>query len=197
MYNFIADFKQHDDKKQPYSFYCEKNSHIKHGNGYVEDGTYFINCLGGRNMVLTPDLQSFKLESEMCVVPPVLFYLSWGFFIGYDVNTRAGKLVDIQYHDQARQLSIVLFDINVEERAEIARVDFTDVYLDENIYFPVALTVDKNSCKLNVKGYEASFEGDFPKGLVGVGKIEQGGAGFRMKSLSISSDDEIKSKSIY
>ena len=197
MYNFTADFKRFDDKKQPYSLYVEKNTHLKHGNGYVEDGSYYINCEGGRNMVLTPALQSFTLKSEMCLVTPMLFYISWGIYFGYDVKARAGKLIDMQYHDRQHKFSIVLFDVEREDMKEIARYDFTDVDLGEDLYFPVTFNVSKTNCKINVNGVEASFDGDFPAGLIGFSKVERGGAGFRMKSLTIDSEDDIKSEVLY
>lgn len=196
MYNFIADFKSHDDKKQPYSFYSEKNSHLKHSYGYVENGEYIINCTGGRNFVLTPNLKSFILNEECCIIKPMLNRFSWGFYFGYDHGTRTGSLVLMDYNKYSKEFVISLFDVNVNAKREIERFTYNNVVFEEDKYFPVILDVSEEYCKIDVNGIEAAFNYKSKPGMIALTK-EEGGAGFKIKTLSISSNDEIKAEKLY
>jgi hypothetical protein len=196
MYRFIADFKRHDSKKQPYSFLCEKNSNVKHGNGYVENGTYSIVATHGKNFALTPDLQSFTLKTQMCIMSPLLFYMPWGYYIGYDLQTRRGKFLACEYYENSR-ICITLFDVDSEESTELSKISLEGATLDTDVDFPLTLEVSQNKCKININGNVAEFDGDFSKGKIGISKFERGGAGIRLKSFEIYSEDEINAETLY
>ena len=196
MYNFVADFKRHDDKKQPYSFYVEKNSHLRHNFGYVENNEYVINCTGGRNFILTPRLQSFILKEEFAIISPMMFRLKWGYYFGYDFVKRSGKLLTVAYNQDNKELEIKLLDVAVNVKRQIERVVYENIVLEEDKYFPITLDVSAEYCKVNVNGVEAVFNHSFTPGQVGITK-EDGGAGFKLKSLSLTSPDELKTKKIY
>ena len=136
MYNFTADFKRHDDKKQPYGFYVEKNSHLRHNFGYVENGEYVINCTGGRNFVLTPTLKSFILKEDFCVIKPMLNHFKWGYYFGYDFVKRSGKLVTVEYWESTQELEIKLADVEVNNKKPIERIAYKNIVIEEFLTGP-------------------------------------------------------------
>jgi hypothetical protein len=196
MYSFNADFRRCDDKQQPYSFYFEKNSNLRHFYGKIENGEYIINCTGGRNFIMTPDLQRFTLNSEIAIIKPMLDPFAFGFYFGYDYDTRAGNLVTMQYSQTKKIFSVILYRIDVNRKTEIERVSFENVMIEEEKYLPLTLDVSEEYCKISLNGIEVSFNHAFGKGQVALTK-EIGGAGYRVKSLSIVSNDEIKLKKLY
>ncbi len=189
MYNFYDDFSIRRENKQPVSIDVEKNSRYNHNFGYVENGEYQLNCTGGRHIIKTPPLKTFKLKTELQFIAPILGEVKYGLYFGYDKLNRSGKLVILAYNDDNNTLDFILFSASGDILTRITERRYTDVRLEADTAYTLGFDIFDGGCRVKFEEYEASFECDSEKGYLALTKY-YGSAGYRLSYVSVCSDEE-------
>ena len=197
MYIYTNSFQNHNDNYQPYSVHVEKNSDYKHNFGRCENEEYTINCAGGRHILLTPELQNYRLTYDFSIVKPMLNVLQWGAYIGYNEKERSGHLVVSSYTQSTKRLVHTFYKVSQARKTKISYLTLEGIELEESVYYPYMLEVCGNKCTVSVNGTSSSFEGEFGRGVVALTKQPLGGAGYSVKNLVLTSEDEVKYETLF
>ena len=196
MYSYFEDFSSKNEKNRPYFVENEKNARFNHEFGYVENDTYFIHCSGGRSILRTPDLKSFKLEYDFKFMKPIVDRIVWGAYFGYNKIERTGHLVLIDYNEQTKQATVSLYSVCSEERSLIEERTFESAVYNTDDTYLFSLEVNDGTLRVKFDGIEAEFKGEFQKGQIALTK-DHSSTGLAISSIKIESDDEVTKRELF
>lgn len=194
MYKLFDDFKTYDSNLQPYSFTCERHTHVDDLHASVEERGFNLRSFGNRFILNTPKLCSFALETcfsytFMEEINPVV-----DIYFGYDRGRRLGTGIRLEY-ELSGSMIVSLLSLEKMKQSIRSTVTLENYHIEEGEIVELTLKLEGSLLSGRIGDRSFEFNTEVTKGYIAIERKNFIGE-FIIRSISVASDDEISEEII-
>lgn len=193
-YRFFEDFSRWDDEKKPYSLFSEETVRYDIPDGRIEEKGYRILRPYVKQLLCTPDLDSFSLKLAISFGKSSLYkgntIKEWSVFFGYSRKERCGNALRFSYLHDEGTLTVSLLNVTAIGETERQSRTLEGITLQMGVEYLFRLEVTPSTVTLFLEDRTLAFDTVVKSGMVAI-RTQKGAEGIFFRHIALSSTDNV------